>query len=82
MSCFHFRPCRLQHSGLDKFTTNKEKIMGHDIKKLAQQLPTSHMALTPKTPDERSTLTMLKAINGMMLDMLAAIARKDYSDRR
>ncbi|WP_411848815.1 MULTISPECIES: hypothetical protein [Yersinia pseudotuberculosis complex] len=56
--------------------------MGHDIKKLAQQLPTSHMALTPKTPDERSTLTMLKAINGMMLDMLAAIARKDYSDRR
>ncbi|EPA9245504.1 recombinase family protein [Yersinia enterocolitica] len=38
-------------------------------------LPTSHLALTPNAP-------MLKAINGMMLDMLAAIARKDYSDRR
>lgn len=25
---------------------------------------------------------MLKAVNGMMLDMLAAIARKDYEDRR
>lgn len=25
---------------------------------------------------------MLDAINGMMLDMLAAIARKDYEDRR
>ncbi len=25
---------------------------------------------------------MLNAINGMMLDMLAAIARKDYEDRR
>ena len=25
---------------------------------------------------------MLSAINGMMLDMLAAIARKDYEDRR
>nr|AVI43705.1 hypothetical protein [Klebsiella pneumoniae] len=25
---------------------------------------------------------MLKAVNGMLLDMLAAIARKDYEDRR
>jgi DNA invertase Pin-like site-specific DNA recombinase len=25
---------------------------------------------------------MLRAVNGMMLDMLAAIARKDYEDRR
>lgn len=28
------------------------------------------------------TRGMLKAVNGMMLDMLAAIARKDYEDRR
>lgn len=39
------------------------------------------MALTASTGDEL-TQTMLKAINGMMLDMLAAIARKDYQDRR
>lgn len=26
--------------------------------------------------------SMLKAINNMMMDMLAAIARKDYQDRR
>ena len=25
---------------------------------------------------------MLRAVNNMMLDMLAAIARKDYEDRR
>ncbi len=30
----------------------------------------------------RFTNRMLDAINGMMLDMLAAIARKDYEDRR
>ena len=39
------------------------------------------MALQP----ERSTEFMssvLQAINAMMLDMLAAIARKDYEDRR
>jgi DNA invertase Pin-like site-specific DNA recombinase len=44
-------------------------------------LPTSHMALTAGASDE-FTQAMLKAINGMMLDMLAAIARKDYQDRR
>jgi len=28
------------------------------------------------------TARMFDAINGMMLDMLAAVARKDYGDRR
>jgi DNA invertase Pin-like site-specific DNA recombinase len=28
------------------------------------------------------TSRMLQAINGMLLDMLAAVARKDYEDRR
>jgi DNA invertase Pin-like site-specific DNA recombinase len=28
------------------------------------------------------TQRMFEALNGMMLDMLAAIARKDYTDRR
>lgn len=44
-------------------------------------LPTSHMALTNAVSDD-FTRSMLKAVNGMMLDMLAAIARKDYEDRR
>ncbi|STS78511.1 putative resolvase [Klebsiella pneumoniae] len=44
-------------------------------------LPTSHMALATHAGDD-FTLAILKAINGMMLDMLAAIARKDYQDRR
>jgi DNA invertase Pin-like site-specific DNA recombinase len=34
------------------------------------------------TKGSRQTLTVAEAINGMMLDMLAAIARKDYTDRR
>jgi hypothetical protein len=28
------------------------------------------------------TVRMFEAINGMLLDMLAAVARKDYDDRR
>ena len=50
-------------------------------KHLVVDLPTSHMALATHAGDD-FTLAMLKAINGMMLDMLAAIARKDYQDRR
>lgn len=44
-------------------------------------LPTSHLALTRVASDD-FTRSMLKAVNGMLLDMLAAIARKDYEDRR
>ncbi|EPU9339724.1 recombinase family protein, partial [Salmonella enterica subsp. enterica serovar Infantis] len=44
-------------------------------------LLTSHLALSSTVSDD-FTRSMLKAVNGMMLDMLAAIARKDYEDRR
>ncbi|KDL96213.1 putative resolvase [Klebsiella variicola] len=40
-------------------------------------LPTSHLALSSAVSDD-FTRSMLKAVNGMMLDMHAAIARKDY----
>ncbi len=44
-------------------------------------LPTSHMALTNAVSDDFAR-SMLEAVNGMLPDMLAAIARKDYDDRR
>lgn len=31
---------------------------------------------------DETTARILAAVNGMLLDMLAAIARKDYTDRR
>jgi len=36
----------------------------------------------PVKPDDPFTARMFEALNAMMLDMLAAIARKDYDDRR
>jgi DNA invertase Pin-like site-specific DNA recombinase len=39
------------------------------------------MMANPPKADE-FTSRMFDAINGMMLDMLAAVARKDYEDRR
>lgn len=47
---------------------------------VALDLPTSWMMATAKT--DAFTARMFEAINQMMLDMLAAVARKDYEHRR
>lgn len=57
----------------------KSCILDKGIKIVAKDLPTSHQFI--QSGDE-FTERMLSAINAMMLDMLAAIARKDYEDRR
>lgn len=72
------RLSRLDEKGWE---TLKRLIQEKDLIVVSLDLPTSHMALTSNAGDE-FTLIMLKAINGMMFDMLAAIARKDYLDRR
>lgn len=71
------RLSRLNTSDWDKL---KAMIAEKRVRVVALDLPTSHQ-LMQATPDE-FTARMLDAINGMMLDMLAAIARKDYEDRR
>ncbi|WP_350562785.1 recombinase family protein [Psychrobacter sp. CAL346-MNA-CIBAN-0220] len=48
---------------------------------VSKELPTSYMALQPEG-NTAFMSSVLQAINSMMLDMLAAIARKDYEDRR
>jgi DNA invertase Pin-like site-specific DNA recombinase len=50
------------------------------VRVVALDLPTSWMMAT-NAADE-FTGRMFEAINGMLLDMLAAVARKDYDDRR
>ncbi|HAK0381649.1 TPA: recombinase family protein [Salmonella enterica] len=59
----------------------RKQITDKQLSIVSLDLPTSHLALTSIASDE-FTRSMLKAVNGMMLDMLAAIARKDYEDRR
>lgn len=49
---------------------------------VALDLPTSHQAMQPARKGDDFTSRMLGAINTMLLDMLAAVARKDYEDRR
>lgn len=51
------------------------------LRVVALDLPTSHQAMRIDESDE-FTNRMLDAVNSMMLDMMAAIARKDYEQRR
>jgi DNA invertase Pin-like site-specific DNA recombinase len=58
----------------------KTELAARRVRVVALDLPTSWMMLSAKA--DEFTARMFDAINGMMLDMLAAIARKDYEDRR
>jgi DNA invertase Pin-like site-specific DNA recombinase len=58
----------------------KAELTARRIRVVALDLPTS-WTVAAKATDE-FTARMFEAINGMLLDMLAAVARKDYTDRR
>ncbi|RWR04485.1 recombinase family protein [Paenirhodobacter populi] len=70
------RLSRLTSRDWDKL---KALIAAKGVRVVALDLPTSHQLIQP---GDEFTSRMLGALNGMMLDMLAAIARKDYEDRR
>jgi DNA invertase Pin-like site-specific DNA recombinase len=69
------RLSRLNESDWPKL---KQSLNEKHIKVVALDLPTSWMM----TSTDDTTARMFHAINNMMLDMLAAIARKDYVTRR
>src|SRR3984957_14345173 len=58
----------------------KAELTSRRVRVVALDLPTSWM-MASNAGDE-FTGRMFEAINGMLLDMLAAVARKDYDDRR
>jgi DNA invertase Pin-like site-specific DNA recombinase len=58
----------------------KTELTARHVRVVALDLPTSWM-MAASAADE-FTVRMFEAINGMLLDMLAAVARKDYDDRR
>lgn len=70
---------RLSRLNADDWHRLKRKIADQGVRIVALDLPTSWMMMEH---GDELTARMMDALNGMMLDMLAAIARKDYSDRR
>lgn len=57
----------------------RTELNGRQVRVVALDLPTSWMLAAPA---DDFTGRMFVTINGMMLDVLAAVARKDYDDRR
>jgi DNA invertase Pin-like site-specific DNA recombinase len=55
------------------------KLDAKQVRVVALDLPTSWQLAAP---GDEFTSRMFAALNAMMLDMLAAVARKDYDDRR
>jgi DNA invertase Pin-like site-specific DNA recombinase len=71
---------RLSRLNADDWAKLKAELQSRRIRVVALDLPTS-FTMTTATHDD-ITGRMMDALNAMMLDMLAAIARKDYEDRR
>lgn len=71
---------RLSRLNAEDWEKLKGIITAKGLKVVSLDLPTSHI-LASRDSNE-FTESMFRAINGMMLDMLAAVARKDYTDRR
>lgn len=72
---------RLSRLSEEDWGALKTIISAKQLAVVSLDLPTSQMALSDKSGNDFQG-AMLRAINGMMLDMLAAISRKDYEDRR
>ncbi|KQP11544.1 resolvase [Methylobacterium sp. Leaf99] len=71
---------RLSRLTADDWDKLKTEIASRRVRVVALDLPTSWMMASTNT--DAFTLRMFEAVNCMMLDVLAAVARKDYEDRR
>ncbi|MBF8774455.1 MULTISPECIES: recombinase family protein [Pseudomonas] len=72
---------RLSRLPADDWARLKSAIDAKGLRIVALDLPTSHQGMRATKGDE-FTDRMLAAINSMLVEMMAAIARKDYEQRR
>ena len=72
---------RLARLNAEDWLTLKTMLADKRIKIVSPELPTSHIAMSSLVADD-FTSAIIQAVNAMLLDMLAAVARKDFEDRR
>lgn len=72
---------RLSRLSEADWQTLRGVIMSKGIHVVSLDLPTSHQLLSNGAGIDSFTGRLFGALNSMLLDMLAAIARKDYDDR-
>lgn len=73
---------RLSRLDDDDWSALKSAISERGVIIVAMDLPTSYRALVANQSLDDVTTRIMQAMNAMMLDVLAAMARKDYADRR
>src|SRR5690606_38092581 len=71
---------RLSRLNAEDWASLRTRLREKEIRVVALDLPTSWLMAT-SAPDA-FTSRMFSALNDLMLDVLAAVARKDYEDRR
>jgi len=71
---------RLSRLRSDDWEKLKAIIRARGVKVVTLDLPYSHLMASPN--QDELTGRVLEAVNTMMFDVLAAVARKDYVDRR
>lgn len=71
---------RLSRLTGDDWNSLKKMIARKDIRVVAVNVPTTWLHLSPGSADFDNR--MFSSINDMLLDMLAAVARRDYEQRR
>jgi len=72
---------RLSRMSAPDWKRLRSEIDAKGLRLVSLDLPSSHQALHARAGDEFAA-RVLDSVNNMMLDMLAAMARKDYEDRR
>ena len=72
---------RLARLNAEDWLTLKTMLDSKRLSIVSPELPTSWVAMSSLVADD-FTASIIKAVNAMLLDMLAAVARKDYEDRR
>lgn len=72
---------RLSRLNRQDWKTLRAELNTKGLRIVALDIPTSYMAFTGSSLDD-FTSRLLDSVNDMLLDALAAIARKDYEDRR
>lgn len=72
---------RLSRLPAKEWDALRAEIKAKGLRVVSVDLPTSHRAMQDDNGDD-FTARMLDAVSEMMLDMAAAIARKDYEQRR
>ena len=72
---------RLARLNAADWLTLKTMLDSKRLSIVSPELPTSWVAMSSLVADD-FTASIIKAVNGMLLDTLAAVARKDYEDRR